>query len=336
MSADRIDRIGIGSGTPEGKNSAYLVDDRLVVDPGPPTDRAWTDLREGLERAGVSLPDLEYVLVSHWHVDHAGLAPRLAEAADATLAMGEADAPLVAAYGSERERRLERDRETMRRWGVPAEIVEDIIEGDSVSPMPESIPVERLEEGDTIAGLEAVPTPGHTLGHTAFAGEEFVLVGDAVLPTYTPNVGGSDTRTLAIDSGTKATGSEEAADFGTADADPLSDYFETLERLEKFEDRSKHLLPGHGTEISDGRTTAIRDHHRARSRRVLARLERDESEGDVVPATPWKLAVDLFGDLEGIHAKFGAGEAAAHCRRLQRTGAIVRVGKTPLEYESRP
>jgi len=72
-------------------------------------------IRLALERAGVTPTSLEYVLVTHWHADHAGLAPRLAEAADATLAMGADDAALVADYARERERRLERDAETMRR-----------------------------------------------------------------------------------------------------------------------------------------------------------------------------------------------------------------------------
>lgn len=59
MTADSDERIGIDGEPPEGQNSASLVDGRIVVDPGPPTDTAWTDLRIGLERAGVSLERLE-------------------------------------------------------------------------------------------------------------------------------------------------------------------------------------------------------------------------------------------------------------------------------------
>lgn len=59
MTADSDERIGIDGEPPEGQNSASLVDGRIVVDPGPLTDTAWTDLRIGLERAGVSLERLE-------------------------------------------------------------------------------------------------------------------------------------------------------------------------------------------------------------------------------------------------------------------------------------
>ncbi|ELY62184.1 MBL fold metallo-hydrolase [Natronolimnohabitans innermongolicus] len=340
MTRDSVRRIGVGSGSPEGKNSAYLVDERVVVDPGPPDDDAWADLTDGLERADVSLTDLEAVLVTHWHVDHAGLAPRLADAAGATLAMGAGDAPLVADYGIERERRLERDRETMRYWGVPADAVERVVAGDTPSPMPESISVERLADGDRLAGLEAVATPGHTLGHTAFARDDALLVGDAVLPTYTPNVGGSDTRTLAPES-VQSVREGGANDGAARRTDPLADFLETLDRLA---DRSERLLPGHGTSLAADRIETVRDHHEERSARVLEVLERRANEpaaraaadtdetADRTGTTPWTIARDLFGDLGGSHVKFGAGEAAAHCRHLERRGLVGRRSTDPVRY----
>lgn len=287
-----VEPISVGAGTPEGRNAAYVLADRgAVVDPGPPTDDAWEALLAGLERCGLAPSDLEYVLVTHWHADHAGLAPRLADAADATLAMGAPDAPLVADYARERERRLERDAETMRRWGVPDDAVDSVVASDTPSPMPDSTPVVELEDGDAVAGLEVIATPGHTLGHVAFATDAEALVGDAVLPTYTPNVGGSDTRT----------------------SDPLADYELTLERLEA---RPETLRPGHGTALAADRVEEIRAHHRRRAGRVRTALDRQG------PATPWDVARELFGDLEGIHAKFGTGEAAAHLAALERDGEL--------------
>ncbi|WP_255170747.1 MBL fold metallo-hydrolase [Natrononativus amylolyticus] len=285
------DPIPVGTGTPEGHNTAYLLADHdALVDPGPPTADARRDLLAGLERREYDVRDLESVLVTHWHADHAGLAPELAAAAEATIAMGAADAPLVAEYATERERRLERDAETMARWGVPPAVVEAVVAGDEPSPMPDSVPVDALADGETIAGLEVVATPGHTLGHVAFASASDLLVGDAALPTYTPNVGGSDTRT----------------------SDPLADYERTLERLDS---RAETLRPGHGTALEADRIAEIRSHNRERTDRIREALEERGA------ATPWELAGDLFGDLEGVHAKFGAGEAAAHLAALEREGA---------------
>ncbi len=303
-----VERVPVGDGTPEGTNSAYLLADRgVVIDPGPPTDRAWADLEVGLDRTGLTVEDLEYVLVTHWHADHAGLAPRLAEVADATLAMGADDAPLIGEYGTERRRRLERDAATLADWGVPEEAIEAVTSGDAPSPIPDRFPVEPLEDGDAVGGLEALATPGHTVGHTSFVTDDAVIVGDAVLPTYTPNVGGSDTRTRGDD--------------------PLGTFLETGDRLEALAE-THTLLPGHGTRLDADRIATIREHHRGRSERVRNALE---TRGE---ATPWELACDLFGDLEGIHVKFGAGEAAAHLERLEADGVLERGQPEPGTYRS--
>jgi glyoxylase-like metal-dependent hydrolase (beta-lactamase superfamily II) len=115
----RIERVQVstayGSG-PEGGNSAWVLPEHgVVVDPGPPGDEAFEHLRSELLAVGLALEDVADVLVTHWHVDHVGLAPRLADAADATLHLHERDAPLVADYAVERERRVGRDAAHARR-----------------------------------------------------------------------------------------------------------------------------------------------------------------------------------------------------------------------------
>jgi glyoxylase-like metal-dependent hydrolase (beta-lactamase superfamily II) len=330
-----VERVGLGAGNPEGENSAYVLpESRAVVDPGPPTDGAWDRLRGGLEDSGVALDDLEHVFVTHWHVDHAGLAPRLAEAADATVVMHEADAPLVADYAAERERRVERDARRLREWGVPDAVVDALQSGDRPSPMPASLPVEAVADGDEVGGVEVRHTPGHTLGHAAFvAGEETdhretgevkrdevptdevevdatLFVGDLVLPTYTPNVGGGDTRL----------------------EDALATYLKSLRRVERLADRVgvDRAAPGHGSTLVLGdRVDEIVAHHDERSRRTVAALDGVVAEQDgsdsASTATPWEVATRLFGEMDGIHAKMGAGEAASHLAFLRKRGAVERV-----------
>ena len=182
-------RIPVGGGTPEGTNSAYLLPERgVLVDPGPPSERAWADLREGIS-AHATLEDLEHVLVTHWHIDHAGLAHRLADRAGASIHVHRADAPLIGAYADARARRLRRDERTLERWGVPKAIRGSVIDRDTPSPLPDAAPVNRRDASD-----ELVHTPGHTRGHVSLRIDETILLGDLLLPTYTPNVGGSDTR----------------------------------------------------------------------------------------------------------------------------------------------
>ncbi|MFD1645909.1 MBL fold metallo-hydrolase [Haloarchaeobius litoreus] len=301
----RIQVSGGSDGSAEGGNSAYLLPDRgILVDPGPPTESAWDRLVDGIADAGLAVEDIEHVLVTHWHADHTGNAARLREAADATLAMHERDAPLVGDYAAERERRLERDAATLERWGVPSEQVASLVDFDSPSPVPDEVPVRELADGDTVAGVDVLHTPGHTAGHAAFVVDDVGFVGDAILRTCTPNVGGGDTR----------------------QSDPLTAYRRTLSRLES---RVELARPGHGESFPLApRVAELRAHHRERSGRALAAL------ATVEPATPWALAEELFGEMAGYHVKFGAGEAFAHLEQLRNAGLVTRVEDDQLAYET--
>lgn len=309
-------RIAHAGASPEGTNSTYVLPDRgVVIDPGPPGDDAWETLLDGLDDADVALADVDHVVVTHWHMDHAGLAPRLGEAADATVHMHESDAPLLAEYGPEREARLRRDTRRLRSWGAPERVVQEVQESDTPSPVPEASPVTPHADGDTVAGLELVHTPGHTQGHLGVVATETrddaeagsIFLGDAVLPMYTSNVGGSDTRL----------------------ADPLSAYFDTLDALESRADDAPTggIYPGHGGSVSlRDRIGVVREHHEERIDEILGVL------GEYERVTPWTVAEELFGEMSGIHAKMGAGEAAAHLTYLTKQGLVEQVGAMPDHY----
>jgi glyoxylase-like metal-dependent hydrolase (beta-lactamase superfamily II) len=308
-----VERIAHAAASPEGENSTYVLPDRgLVVDPGPPGDRSWETLAAGLPAAGLPVDDVETVVVTHWHADHAGLAPRLAAAADAELVLHATDAPLVADYAAERRRRLDRDARRLRSWGVPEATVTAVVGGDSPSPMPDTCPVRAVADGESVAGAEAIHTPGHTAGHLALRAGEALFVGDAVLPTYTPNVGGSDTR---LDSA-------------------LETYLDALDRLaERVGDAGSEAdaYPGHGATVDlSGRIRTIRTHHAERIDDAVAALP--APGGADAGRTPWAVARDLFGEMAGIHAKMGAGEAAAHLAFAADHGFAERVGEAPDRY----
>ena len=296
-------RIGHDPSSPEGENSTYLLPDAgVLVDPGPPGEEAWTTLRSGLDAAGVAPEAIDRIVVTHWHVDHAGLAPRLAEAADATVHMHEDDAPLVGDYAAERERRTERDVARLTGWGAPADVVARVRESDAPSPLPDEYPVRGHADGDRLGPLRLLHTPGHTAGHLAVVAGTELFVGDTVLSTYTPNVGGSDTRM----------------------EDALSTYLATLDRLESADENA---LPGHGRELKlQQQIDAIRRHHEERIENMLDVLDVKET------VTPWEVARALFGEMRHIHAKLGAGEAASHLAYMARVGVAERVGRDPVRY----
>ena len=308
-------RIRLTNTVFEGLNDVYVLDgdadagggDELVlVDTGVALPEVRAELADGLSALGYDLADVDRVLLTHWHYDHAGLAGALRRASGATVHVHEADAPLVAGDEDAVRAVRERQRDLFAEWGMPeatrAELVDFLAAHDDLAGEP--CEVEAFGDGDgfDVNGrtLEAVHLPGHAAGLTAFhdPGADESFVGDAILPKYTPNVGGADVRV----------------------EDPLGSYVDSLLRLI---DRDPGLAwPGHRDRIDDpaGRAATVLRHHVERTGNVVDALR------EVGPSTPWEVSAALFGDLHGIHVLHGPGEAYAHLDHLARHGAVERDG----------
>lgn len=295
----------------EGNNSIYLLGadgpgPLTLVDTGVATEPVRTELEASLAAHGVALEDLEQVLLTHWHHDHAGLAGAIQAASGATVYVHPADAPLVAHDPDALADLTERQTAALGEWGMPPEpraalrgFLErhDGLRGDGAT-------VTELEDGDTIeAGpfeLAVVHLPGHAAGLVGYVfereGRREAFLGDAVLPKYTPNVGGADIRV----------------------EQPLGSYVASLRRTIDLDlDRA---WPGHRGPLIDpsGRARDILEHHEQRTARVLSVLR------DGGTMTPWAVSATLFGSLENIHILHGPGEAYAHLTHLEAAGMVRR------------
>jgi glyoxylase-like metal-dependent hydrolase (beta-lactamase superfamily II) len=313
-------RIRLGNTVFEGRNNAYLLrgDVTTLVDVGAAMGDIRDDLTEGLGDCGLSFADVDQVLLTHWHADHAGLAGEVQAESGAVVRVHEADAPLVAGASEAVAEEQNLRRRRFDEWGIPDEKRRELVafldrheelEGDPVE-------VTTLADGDVVAAgdteLETLHLPGHTAGLTAFAAadgaSEVAFVGDAILPKYTPNVGGAD---LRVDR-------------------PLERYVESLRRLvDRDFDRA---LPGHRDPVEDptDRAEVILNHHRERTERVVSVLERRAR------ADPWTVSADLFGELSDIHILHGPGEAFAHLDHLVGHGVAERDGDAYRLVEDDP
>ncbi|MEZ3115560.1 MBL fold metallo-hydrolase [Halobaculum sp. MBLA0147] len=333
----------------EGENDVYVLDDgteTVLVDAGAAMDTVRSDLEDGLATLDRTLADVDAVVLTHWHHDHAGLAGEIQRRSGATVYAHEADAPLIAGTETSPLDAAAAREETLREWGVPEEPRAELADfvAAHLDLAGEDVDVTPLTDGDTVSAagveLEAVHLPGHAAGLTAYAtslaelrattgddadawradgddgndlaaasrddgatGEppdgEALFVGDAILPVYTPNVGGADVRVEG----------------------PLAAYADSLVRLAA---RAPVVaFPGHRDPITDPveRAATILEHHRDRTRNVVDAL------ATLGPSTPWEVSAELFGDLAAIHILHGPGEAYAHLDHLAAHGVAERDGR---------
>lgn len=296
----------------EGATNAYLLagDDVTLIDCGVATATTRSALERDLDAQGLTVADIDHLLLTHWHPDHAGLARSIQEAGGTTVHVHAADAAIVEG-SAEAFASLSGSRETsLERWGLPADVRAEIGEhlGGGRGPRGygtgDPPTVHPIQDGDVIPGgewtLEALHTPGHTVGETCFVldrGEHRdVFTGDALLPNYTANVGGADPRTE-----------------GALDAQ--------LESLSTLVDRAfDRGWPGHGDPMDQpaARAAAVLTHHRDRSASILSSLAE--------PMTVWEVARSLFGALTEVHLMLGLGETHAHLEYLRDAGLVERTG----------
>jgi hydroxyacylglutathione hydrolase len=310
--------IPLGNRAFEGSNNSYLLGmepdaETTLVDTGVAVPATRDQLAAGLANHDLEFADVVRILLTHHHADHCGLAGEIQGESGCSVHVHEADAPLVAQEPAAMEAQEDRLRRCIDQWGMPEDAREELLGflGGSAGIQGDPPEVTTFEDGTTFdlgsVELSAVHMPGHAAGLAAFAvdgrdGAE-LFSGDALLPYYTPNVGGADTR---VD-------------------DALAKYLDTLEAVDAR--GYSRAWPGHRGPIIDppGRAADIVAHHRERTERVLEVL----ADG---PATPWAVSAALFGSLSAIHILHGPGEAHAHLAHLASAGIVARHGR---RYERR-
>ncbi len=303
-----MDRIPLSNAAFEGDNNAYLFaegSDVVLLDTGDGMATTRTQLAAAFDDRGLSFADVDRIVCSHWHHDHTGLAGEIQAESGADVSVHAADAALVGGEAEAWDELFELQETYFERWGIPETGRGVLRELMASAHTAETDPtVTPIEDGETIpvdgTELRAVHAAGHAAGLCLFEaeldGQQVAFTSDALLPVYTPNVGGADVRV----------------------ENPLERYLQALSRIVDADyDRA---WPGHRDPIDEpaDRARYIIDHHEERAYRVLDALDR------LGPCDTWTVSADLFGDLEGIHILHGPGECYAHLDHLEGAGAVVR------------
>lgn len=290
---------------------AYLarLDDGgcILVDGGVHTADAWAALDAGVRAAAGGWEPVRLHLVTHMHMDHAGLAVRIAEACGAPLLMGRLDAERSAHAAAHPEEEAEYRHALLRRAGAPDETLRAVEAArDQAQSLAPHRPADVLldGEGGPVPGAPEwhwVPTPGHTAGHLSLfrPADATLIAGDAVLPRITPTLGVNRQR-----------------------RDPVGDYVTALDRLAAL--RPARVLPGHGDPPAEpsGRIGELRRAAEEETAVVEALL-------DGAPRTTWDVVDRRYPgrDLPVGARMLALRETLAHLDRLVAAG---RARETPL------
>lgn len=294
--------------------------DVLVVDPGFDSDEGYAQLAAALGQIGVGVTGVTGVFATHHHVDHLGMARRLADAAGAWVGLGRADRDVLLTYDDAGAAR-EADRLLHAAWAVPAERRAEVeLPAGAYGRILRAAGVDHLfEGGDSLRVgarlLRAEATPGHTPGHLMLWDEAAALVfsGDHVLPRITPNV------SLAPDE----------------DPDPLRSYIGSLERTAAAD--GYEVLPAHEYRFRGlrQRADALVAHTRQRLDEVLAALQAEASPSvySVARGISWSRGWDSLG---GFQLRMALSETAAHIQYLATSGVHDGVPGLPAAPAAEP
>jgi glyoxylase-like metal-dependent hydrolase (beta-lactamase superfamily II) len=149
----------------------------------------------------------------------------------------------------------------------------------------------RPGDGETVAGLQAIATPGHADDHLCFLVEKACFTGDLILGEGSTIVG--------------------PREMGGS----LADYMRSLERLQNLD--LEILYPGHGPEVHDPQAKIAEyvEHRMMRERRLVAALERGERSREALLAEVWD-------DVPALLRGAAAIAMQAHLEKLQAEGRL--------------
>jgi glyoxylase-like metal-dependent hydrolase (beta-lactamase superfamily II) len=275
-------RIELPTPFPIGTVNAYLVlgSPLTLVDAGPRTAEALAALEAALGAVGAALEEVEQLVLTHHHVDHAGLAETVRARAGCPVVAHSIVAGLLRDLPATRAAQDAWAAALLHLHGAPPDVVETVAAVSSgAEGLSESVHVGReLADGDTVrAGgrdLRVLLRPGHSVGDTLFVDRDgWAIVGDHLL-----SIGPS----VAV------------AERPPGDADPrrrpqaLVGYRRSLAATAAL--GLARALAGHGAPVDDP-ASAIAARVGVQERRA-ARLLRELEGG---PRTAWELVETIRG-----------------------------------------
>ncbi|MFN7954476.1 MAG: DUF1285 domain-containing protein [bacterium] len=304
-----IRRISLPTPFPVGAIHTYLIlgDRPTLVDTGVASEASWDALGAGLREHGLTVRDLERVVLTHGHVDHYGQAARIRDESGAEIWAHARTAPLIASYPWSMPPVIAANVDFFRRNGAPPAVAERI--GEFLAGAVElqrGVQVDHVVEHGArlpVCGerhLELFEVAGHYPGHLVLydADSRELIGGDHLLDD------GTTVPFLFLKDWSEGIRPRSLVLF-----------LQSLDHLARLEVDRVH--PGHGTFELAHRAwiERIRKHHARIRGRIRHHLEK-------APATVWEIARRLYRSQLDAHTFLVFSEVVGNLDLLERDGDV--------------
>ncbi len=306
-------------GLPLKHLNAYLLkgeNKNILVDTGLDCEESFNSLIGQLNEIKVKPKDLTDILLTHFHIDHVGLVLRLKRISPKIRILLHKKEMLISKETSNFSRFLEKIKLFHLANGMPKKIIDELTKNH---PAFTYLPIYKeisgssitLEDGEEIVVgnycFRVVWTPGHSPGHICLYEPKIRLLisGDHLLPTITPNI-------FPL----------------TENLNPLKDYFESLEKVEKLE--VDVVLPAHEDIFTSfkERISQLKKHHEQRSKEILKKLSGKElSAYELASKISWDINYGSWEELPLFQKYLAVGETLAHLKLLEEKNLVGKVRK---------
>ncbi|MEM1537660.1 MAG: MBL fold metallo-hydrolase [Candidatus Nezhaarchaeales archaeon] len=308
---------------PLGFLNSYLIrGDRqaVLVDTGINTSEAWDELQLQLGRVGLEPGSLTEVVLTHFHIDHVGLIPKLRSKSNVKLALHVIEAELSERIAFSFNAMWAQIASFLKANGVPTLLLKQMRKANPGANNSEVYAYlakadHRFKGGETLNvdeyRFKIIWTPGHSPGHLCLyeAEKQILIAGDSLLPSITPNV-------TQVREGVNA----------------LASYLKSLKELERL--KVSLVLPAHGEPYTDSRLRIrqLKEHHQRRLEEVLNLVQRPSTAYHVASMIRWDAPYRSWEEFPPLQKYLAVAEAIAHLELLRERGMVNIVRKTGINH----
>lgn len=307
---EKIEKIKLTTGWPVGPVNVYLLFGEKVtlVDTGLKNKQTWDELTQGLHNIGLEMTDIDQIVLTHHHNDHAGLLEWIVEKHPIPIYAHRNAQPYIARDSTFMEWSEDFFRDLYIEFGIPEDLAERTAtrkrKGSPLShiKLPEE---QQLQHNDTIPHLpqwKVIETKGHSQDHISLYNpmDQILICGDHIIKGKPSGI------------------FMDPPNYGEERPKPLIQYIESLEACMRLP--IQKTLSGHGSVINNLIEVGSEQLYRIENR--VDRVRKVLQEGN---KTGFEIVQQLYADRIDQSLKVFVSDVIGILDLLQERNEITKI-----------